>query len=66
MNTIDPMQFAKLMLLPDQARLDLLEFLGATPVADEQLDTLIGHVESQDTNVSTSTLNYNNAKSPAS
>ncbi len=45
MNTIDPDLFAKLMTLPEGIRLDLLEFLGATPVGEEQLNTLIGEIE---------------------
>ncbi|HGG65133.1 MAG TPA: hypothetical protein ENK34_11235 [Rhodobacteraceae bacterium] len=45
MNTIDPDLFAKLMSLPDGDRTDLLEFLGATPVGQEQLNTLIGEIE---------------------
>jgi hypothetical protein len=39
--TINPGLFAKLMRLPDSARTDLLEFLGATPVADAQLSEMI-------------------------
>ncbi|MCK4713135.1 MAG: hypothetical protein KAT26_09670 [Marinosulfonomonas sp.] len=45
MNTIDPDLFAKLMTLPEGIRLDLLEFLGATPVGEEQLNTLIDEIE---------------------
>lgn len=45
MNTIDPDLFAKLMSLPDGDRTDLLEFLGATPVDQEQLNTMIGEIE---------------------
>jgi len=45
-NTIDPDLFAKLMSLPDGVRLDLLEFLGATPVGQEQLDSMIDEIES--------------------
>jgi len=33
------------MSLPDGDRTDLLEFLGATPVGQEQLNTLIGEIE---------------------
>jgi len=44
-NTIDPDLFAKLMSLPDGVRLDLLEFLGATPVGEEQLNTMIDDIE---------------------
>ena len=39
--TINPGLFARLMRLPDSARTDLLEFLGATPVADAQLSEMI-------------------------
>jgi hypothetical protein len=42
--TIDPDLFAKLMSLPEMARHDLLEFLGATPVATEQLDKMIDDI----------------------
>lgn len=45
MNTIDPDLFAKLMSLPDGVRLDLLEFLGATPVGQEQLNSMIDEIE---------------------
>jgi hypothetical protein len=41
LHTINPGLFAKLMRLPDTARTDLLEFLGATPVADAQLSAMI-------------------------
>lgn len=41
MHTINPGLFAKLMRLPDAVRIDLLEFLGATPVADAQLAAMI-------------------------
>jgi len=44
-NTIDPDLFAKLMSLPDGVRMDLLEFLGATPVGQEQLNTMIDDIE---------------------
>jgi hypothetical protein len=39
--TINPGLFARLMTLPRSARTDLLEFLGATPVADLQLAAMI-------------------------
>jgi hypothetical protein len=45
-NTINPDLFAKLMTLPDSARLDLLEFLGATPIGEGQLNDLIENIES--------------------
>lgn len=41
MRTINPGLFARLMRLPDSARTDLLEFVGATPVADSQLSHMI-------------------------
>jgi len=45
MKAIDPDLFAKLMSLPDGVRLDLLEFLGATPVGEEQLTHMIDEIE---------------------
>lgn len=45
LRTIDPDLFNKLMTLPDVARLDLLEFLGATPVGEEHLNRLIHNIE---------------------
>jgi len=45
MKTIDPDLFTKLMTLPDAARLDLLEFLGATPVGEDHLNKLIDDIE---------------------
>lgn len=36
--------FARVMALPDAAREDLLEFLGASPVDDACLDKLIDEV----------------------
>lgn len=44
MRTINPGLFARLMRLPDAARTDLLEFLGATPIADAQLSAVINSV----------------------
>ncbi|MCB2092837.1 MAG: hypothetical protein H6901_07405 [Rhodobacteraceae bacterium] len=41
MFTINPGLFTRLMKLPDAARTDLLEFIGATPVADAQLSEII-------------------------
>lgn len=38
---LDPGQFSKIMALSQPARADLLEFLGATPVAESQIDRLI-------------------------
>jgi hypothetical protein len=39
--TINPGLFARLMRLPDSARADLLEFIGATPVAEAHLADMI-------------------------
>ncbi|MDI3336367.1 hypothetical protein QKW60_08115 [Defluviimonas aestuarii] len=47
MRTIDPELFARLMRLPDTARTDLLEFLGATPLADVQLSAVIDAAAAQ-------------------
>ncbi|MGL4312201.1 MAG: hypothetical protein ACRCSU_17095 [Paracoccaceae bacterium] len=41
MRPIHPNLFARLMRLPHHARTDLLEFLGATPIADAQLSVMI-------------------------
>ncbi len=41
---IDPSLFTRLMRLPDAARGDLLEFLGATAVGDAQLAEMIERV----------------------
>ena len=38
---IDPSLFTRLMRLPDAARCDLLEFIGATPVANTELSQMI-------------------------
>lgn len=38
---IDPHLFTRLMCLPPHRRMDLLEFIGATPLADLQLEALI-------------------------
>lgn len=45
MTTIAPDVFTKLMTLPAGQRLDLLEFLGATPVEEAQLTQLIESIE---------------------
>lgn len=45
--TIDPNLFTRLMRLPDAARVDLLEFLGASPIADIQLSDLIEKISAQ-------------------
>lgn len=44
MRTINPGLFARLMRLPEAARTDLLEFLGATPLADAQLSAVIDSI----------------------
>ena len=44
MRTINPGLFARLMRLPEAARTDLLEFLGATPIGDAQLSAVIDRV----------------------
>ncbi len=41
MRTINPGLFARLMRLPDHARTDILEFIGATPVAEAHLSDVI-------------------------
>ncbi len=41
MRTINPGLFARIMRLPDAARADLLEFVGATPIADAHLADMI-------------------------
>ena len=41
MRPIRPEQFARIMALPQSARMDLLEFLGGTPVSARQVDMLI-------------------------
>ncbi len=45
MKKIDPDVFAKLMSLPDSARVDLLEFLGATPLGETQIKFLLSDLE---------------------
>jgi len=40
-HTIHPNHFNQLMRLPAGIRTDLLEFLGATPVADIQLERML-------------------------
>ena len=47
MRTIDPNVFTRLMRLPDAVRVDLLEFLGASPIADIQLSDLIEKISAQ-------------------
>ncbi|MEO1678405.1 MAG: hypothetical protein AAFU80_09635 [Pseudomonadota bacterium] len=44
MRSIRPDQFARIMTLPQAERSDLLEFLGATPMADIQVEALIAQV----------------------
>jgi hypothetical protein len=41
---IHPNLFTQVMRLPEGVRTDLLEFLGATPVVDEQLRQMIADV----------------------
>ena len=40
-NAMDSDLYARLMLLPGGARLDLLEFLGATPIEEAEIEKLI-------------------------
>ncbi|TCP40470.1 hypothetical protein [Rhodovulum marinum] len=47
MRTIHPTLFNRLMRLPAGIRTDLLEFLGATPVADAQLERMLRDVDHQ-------------------
>lgn len=47
MRSIDPNLFTRLMRLPDAIRVDLLEFLGASPIADIQLSDLIEKISAQ-------------------
>lgn len=44
MLAINPGLFARLMRLPQAARADILEFLGATPLGDAQLSAVIDSV----------------------
>lgn len=46
MRPIDPHLFTRLMRLPPGRRADLLEFIGATPLADLQLEQLIDMMSS--------------------
>lgn len=41
MRCINPNLFARLMWLPDSVRVDLLEYVGSTPVADAHLERMI-------------------------
>jgi len=45
MNPLEPDLFAKLMSLPDGTRMDLFEFLGASPVGKRQLSQMINELE---------------------
>lgn len=36
--------YEDLMLLPDGARTDVLDFIGSTPVGKDQIDKLIDHI----------------------
>lgn len=47
MRSIDPNLFTRLMGLPDAVRVDLLEFLGSSPIADIQLSDLIEKISAQ-------------------
>ncbi|MGC9420296.1 MAG: hypothetical protein ACP5EN_15145 [Rhodovulum sp.] len=47
MRTIHPTLFNRLMRLPAGIRTDLLEFLGATPVANAQLERMLRDVDNQ-------------------
>ena len=47
MRKINPGLFARLMRLPETARTDLLEFIGATPVADSQLAAMIDSISAK-------------------
>jgi hypothetical protein len=47
MRAIQPEHFARIMRLPQAERADLLEFLGATPVGERQIDALIIQVRHQ-------------------
>ena len=47
MRSIDPNLFTRLMRLPDAIRVDLLEFLGSSPIADIQLSDLIEKISAQ-------------------
>jgi hypothetical protein len=41
---IHPSLFARLMQLPKGVRADVLEFMGATPVADAQLEHMLNYI----------------------
>ncbi|GAA0308910.1 hypothetical protein [Rhodovulum strictum] len=45
MRTIHPNHFNRLMRLPAGIRTDILEYLGATPVADVQLERMLLDVD---------------------
>lgn len=44
MQDIHPSLFTRVMQLPDGIRADMLEFLGATPVADAQLEHMLNYI----------------------
>lgn len=44
MRAIHPNLFARLMQLPPGIRSDVLEFVGATPVADAQLERMLNDI----------------------
>lgn len=52
MRSISPDLFAKLMRLPANDRFDLLEFIGATPMEDLDLDELIEQITTQVSDIS--------------
>jgi hypothetical protein len=41
MRPIDQILFARLMLLPEAQRTDLLEYAGATALGDDQLESVV-------------------------
>jgi len=45
--TIDPNLFTQLMRLPVGMRVDILEFLGATPIEDTQLRAMLDVAKKQ-------------------
>lgn len=44
---IDPKLFSRIMALPKNARLDLLEFAGATGIGSAQLEKIVDDLTSQ-------------------
>lgn len=41
---LEPSVFARIMSLPNSMRLDVLEFLGSTPVAPNSVEALVASV----------------------